>query len=337
MTGVGPTPAQAVWFTAPRTAEILDAAVPPPGPGEATVRAVVSLVSAGTELSVYRGEASGELGLETCAGSFDFPVKYGYQVVGEVLATGGGATVSTGDTVFVFHPHQTHFTVRTDGLLVAKVPPDLAPERAAFAHLLSVALTSQLDVPTRFADCVVVFGQGVVGCLAAQLVRRTAGRLVVVDPIESRRQRARLFGADAAVGPDAAAEAVDQLSGGRGADAAIEASGSPAALQCAIEVTGQAGTIVAVSYFGTRVVPLVLAPQFHFRRQRIVSSQTNPFGGDFGPRWDWPRVQGAAFDLLRSDWLQTPVTHRVPFLDAARGYQLLDQRPDEAMSVVFEY
>jgi hypothetical protein len=40
----------AVWFTAPRRAEVLAEAVRAPGDGEVTVRTLVSLISAGTEL-----------------------------------------------------------------------------------------------------------------------------------------------------------------------------------------------------------------------------------------------------------------------------------------------
>ena len=51
---------------------------------------------------VYRGKvpAGDSLGLETCAGSFGFPVKYGYQVVGEVVAAGAEAGYHPGDIVF---------------------------------------------------------------------------------------------------------------------------------------------------------------------------------------------------------------------------------------------
>src|SRR5260221_12866222 len=86
------TAAKALWFTAARTAEVLDETVQPPAQGQVTVSSIISLVSSGTELLIYRGEGAGELGLETCEGSFEFPVKYAYQVVGEVAAGGPGSS-----------------------------------------------------------------------------------------------------------------------------------------------------------------------------------------------------------------------------------------------------
>ena len=80
--------ARALWFTAARQAELREEAVREPEGTEVCVRAIVSLVSAGTEMLIYRGEGptDDDLGLETCEGSFSFPIKYAYQVVGEVVA-----------------------------------------------------------------------------------------------------------------------------------------------------------------------------------------------------------------------------------------------------------
>jgi 2-desacetyl-2-hydroxyethyl bacteriochlorophyllide A dehydrogenase len=331
--------ARALWFTAPRRAELLTEVAAKPRPDQVTVRAIVSLVSAGTEMLVYRGEvpASDSLGLETCAGNFGFPVKYGYQVVGEVVAAGAEAGYQPGDVVFARHPHQDLFTMRSTNSLLTRVPRDMQPERAVFVNLLEVALNCALDVPVRFGDVVVVFGYGVVGSFCAQLSRRTAGRLVVVDPIAERRTAALSRGADAAVSPEEAAGAIADVSNGRGADICIEASGAPSAVQEAVRACAQEGTIVEVSYFGTRKVPLVLSPEFHFRRQRIVSSQVGSIGSGLQPRWDLERRDGVAFELLKSDWVATPVSHRYVFDEAPDAYRVLDENARAATGILLVF
>ena len=67
--------ARAVWFTAPRTAELRLAEVDPPGPGQLLVEAECSAVSAGTELLAYRGQVPPGLSpdLPTVEGRFEFP------------------------------------------------------------------------------------------------------------------------------------------------------------------------------------------------------------------------------------------------------------------------
>jgi threonine dehydrogenase-like Zn-dependent dehydrogenase len=331
--------AHGLWFTAARRAELLAEPVKKPTGPEVTIRAITSLVSAGTEILVYRGElgAEDELGLETCAGSFGFPVKYAYQVVGEVIEAGPEARFKPGQILFVRHPHQDYFTVRSDGWLISAVPDGLSPERAVFVNLLEVALNCDLDVPVRIGDCVVVYGQGVVGSFAAQLSRRMAGSVIVVDPIIERRKAALEWGADAAFAPSDAAAGIAERTGGRGADICIEATGSPSALQAAISAAGQEATIAVISFFGTRTVPLVLSPEFHYRRQRIVSSQVSSLGSGLQPRWSRERRNAVAFDLLRRDWLVTPISHRLPFSRAPEAYAILDTSPGEAMGIVLEY
>lgn len=331
--------ARGLWFTAARRAELIKEPVKKPTGTEVTVRAIASLVSAGTEMLVYRGElpAEDDLGLETCVGNFGFPVKYAYQVVGEVVEAAADARFKPGQMLFVRHPHQDLFTVRSDSWLVSAVPDGLSPERAVFVNLLEVALNCHLDVPVRFGDVVVIYGQGVVGSLVAQLARRLAGRVAVVDPIAGRRAAALAWGADAALAPQDAAAAISDMTEGRGADICIEATGAPSALQASIMAAGQEGTVVVLSFFGVRKVSLVLSPEFHYRRLRVVSSQVSSLGSGLQPRWSRERRNAAAFDLLRSDWLVTPVSHELPFSRAPEAYAILDTSPQDAMGIVLKY
>src|SRR3712207_1953011 len=57
--------ARALWFTAPRTAELRPERVPPPEPGEVRVRTIASAISHGTEMLVYRGEVPSGLPLRS--------------------------------------------------------------------------------------------------------------------------------------------------------------------------------------------------------------------------------------------------------------------------------
>src|SRR5581483_11805988 len=106
--------ATALWWTAPRRGELRPEPLPPPGPGEVVVQAIASGISAGTELLVYRGEVPPDLPLDlpTLAGSFRYPIKYGYASVGRVAAVGVAVRDrAPGDLVFALHPHQSAYVV----------------------------------------------------------------------------------------------------------------------------------------------------------------------------------------------------------------------------------
>ena len=135
--------ATALWFPARRVAELRPETAPAPGPGEVRVRAVLSAVSHGTEMLVYRGEVPEDLPLDlpTFAGGFSFPIKHGYASAGRIIDTGPGVdNLSPGDLVFVHHPHQDVFTVPAD--LPVRLPETLDPVRAVFfANLIFTSRT----------------------------------------------------------------------------------------------------------------------------------------------------------------------------------------------------
>jgi 2-desacetyl-2-hydroxyethyl bacteriochlorophyllide A dehydrogenase len=282
---------------------------------------------------VYRGETSPQDRMPaTSQGTFPFPVKYGYQVVGRVAAVGADSGFAVGDRVFARHPHQERFTITAQPAFVVPLPDDLDDASATFINLTRVALTGLLDVPVRVGEVAVVFGQGIVGMMCARLARLSASAVVVVDRFAKRRELALKYGADAAVEPADAAAAVAEFSHGRGADVVYEASGAAAALQAALEVVAIEGEIVAVSLYGTTPVPLRLVPEFHYRRPRITSSQA----GD-QRRWDWVRRTEATVGLLRKLSVTEMIGTRVPFAEASRAYDVIDRNPQDNLGVLLTY
>lgn len=324
---------QAVWFTGPCSTQLRTAPVRDPIAGEILVRATRSLISAGTEMIVYRGDTTpGDRMPPTSEGTFPFPVKYGYQVVGEVIAAGAQSGYRAGDRVFARHPHQDLFTIEARPEYVARVPRDVDDVSATFLNLIRVALTAVLDVPVKVGETAVVLGQGIVGTMCARIAGLNAGQLLVADRFEKRRDLARRYGVSVAVAPEEVTDTVLELTGGRGADVVYEASGAPAALQTAIDIAADRGEIVAVSMYGKQEVPLRLVPEFHFRRLRITSSQMTD-----QVRWDWARRTAASFDLLQRFGTDGLVTTTVPFSDAAKAYDLLDRDPASVLGVVLDY
>lgn len=323
----------------PGAAEILDEDVAAPGSGEIQVRALRSAISHGTELLVFRGHVppGTTLDLPTLAGSFDFPIKYGYASVGAVEEVGSGvAELSIGDRVFCLHPHQTEYVVPAD--LAWRLPPDLDPERAIFAANVETALNVLLDGPVRLGERVAVFGQGVVGLLVGLLARRNgAGRLVVVDPYERRRELAVALGADAALDPaEATPTGLSERLGGP-PDLVYEASGSPPALQAAIDAVADEGTVMVCSWYGTTDVPLMLGGRFHRGRVRLRSTQVGRIAADLSSRWDSARRRETVIGLLASLPLDRLVSHVIPFEAAPSAYRLLTERPAETVQVVLTY
>ena len=331
--------ARALWFTAPRTATLREETVPPPGPGEVRVEAISSAVSAGTELLVYRGKVPQGLPLDlpTFEGSYAFPIKYGYAAAGLVLDVGPGVEhLRAGATVFVHHPHQEVFVV--PATMPVLLPDSLDPLQGVFFANLETALNIVHDTPLRLGETAIVFGAGVVGLLVTRLLNLAgAGTVLVVDPLEGRRKSALVAGAVDAFGPESLDGRIMGITGGRGVDVAVEASGSGAALRAAIGAVATEGTVVVASWYGTKPVALDLGGHFHRGRVRLRSSQVGRSNPELAPRWDRTRRTETVLGLLERLDLEPLISHRLPFDTAPEAYPLLEERPGEAVQVVFTY
>lgn len=337
---VSPSVATAVWFPRTREVELRQEPLPPVGPGEVRVRAVASAISHGTEMLVYRGQVPPDLPLDLPAlrGGFSFPIKYGYASVGRIEETGAGVTeFRVGDLVFVYHPHQDLYVVPAS--TIVPLPEGLKPEIGVFLANLETAVNVMLDAGVRLGERVVIFGQGVVGLLLTQLVRRVgADLIVVVDPLPLRRELALAVGADVALSPgDGLPNEIRALCDGVGADVALEASGNGEALGQAIESVVFQGTVVVCSWYGTKPVNLMLGGSFHRGRVRLVSSQVSNLDPTLQPRWSRDRRMRVARGLLGELRLEPLITQRVPFERADEAYRQVDLHPGETVQLLLTY
>ena len=307
-------------------------------PDEVALSACYSAISHGTEMLVYRGQVSDGMNLDlpTFEGSFAFPIKYGYAVVGTVTAVGSAVSGMTeGDSVFALHPHQTRCHVQQS--LVHKIPAAVPLKAAVLAANMETAINIMHDTRPALGDVVVVIGLGVVGLLVAWLLSRQSVQVIAVDPAAHRRACARQLGVQTVVHPDEAPQLVRTQSHQRGADCVIEVSGNPQALPMALDIVGQEGLIVVASWYGNKPVTLDLGSRFHRGRVRMKSSQVGQLAPDLAPRWDYQRRMSVVWELLSLFPFQTVITHEYRFLDAAIAYQDIDQQLVPMIQTVLAY
>ncbi|MFW6126064.1 MAG: zinc-binding alcohol dehydrogenase, partial [Chloroflexota bacterium] len=146
---------RSLWFGQARQIELREEELGSPGDHDILVAALYSGISHGTEMLVYRGEAPRYLtvdpSVDTMEGSFGFPIKFGYSSVGQVAKRGPGVTgLRCGDTVFVHHPHQSHYVVPQQ--LAFKLPPNLSPVLGVFASNLETAVNCLHDADIKLGD-----------------------------------------------------------------------------------------------------------------------------------------------------------------------------------------
>jgi 2-desacetyl-2-hydroxyethyl bacteriochlorophyllide A dehydrogenase len=295
--------ARAFWVVEPGRGEIRRESLPPPAADEVMVHALYSGISRGTEALVFQGRVPESEWARMRApfqdGEFPGPIKYGYASVGRVEC---GPHDLKGKMVFVLHPHQTRYVVPASAVHV--LPGDVPPARAVLAANLETALNGLWDARPHVGDNVVVIGAGTVGCLVAWLAARIPGCAVqLVDVNPHRALAAERLGVSFRRPADAAREA----------DVVFHASGSPEGLQLGLEIAGIDATIVEMSWFGDRQVPLPLGGAFHSKRLTIKSSQVGRVAPTQRARWNTGRRMALAIALLADASLDTLITGESPF------------------------
>jgi len=134
---------------------------------------------------------------------------------------------------------------------VYKVPEELTDEQVLFlADILPTAYeVGVLNGGVQPGDTVAIVGAGPVGLAAIMTAKLyTPGRIIAIDLAESRLAKALEFGADVTInnGTEDAVERVMELTGGLGADVAIEAVGIPATFELCTELVRPGGRIANV-------------------------------------------------------------------------------------------
>jgi len=166
---------------------------------------------------------------------------------------------------------------------------------------------------------------------------------VTLDQHPLRREQSLAMGAHTSLdptAPEALSQLLSLLQEGRpyaGADLTYELSGNPAALDQAIAATGFNGRVVIGSWYGQKRAGLDLGGRFHRSRIRLISSQVSTIAPEWGGRWTKSRRLEVAWWMLQQLRPAHLITHRFPITQAAHGYALLDQNPEQAIQVVLTY
>ncbi len=353
--------------------ELIDVPAPRPRDGHVVIRTRASLVSAGTERMLVDFGRAGLLDkarsqpdkvkqvldkvltdgllptLDAVRAKLDQPLPLGYCNAGVVVAVGRGVDdLAPGDRVVSNGPHAELVSVPRN--LVATIPGDIPDEQAAFTVLGAIALEGlRLAVPT-LGERFVVTGLGLVGLLAAQLLRASGCHVLGLDVAESRLALARTLGIETYLvrdGGDPVAAAMD-WSGGRGVDGVLIAASTDSSepVRQAAAMARQRGRIVLLGVTG---LELERAPFFAKELTFQVSCSYGP--GRYDPsyedkgrdypfghvRWTAGRNFAAVLDQIAAGRLDVAslISHRVPFADAGHAWKLISD--PTSLGIILQY
>jgi 2-desacetyl-2-hydroxyethyl bacteriochlorophyllide A dehydrogenase len=305
-------------------------------PEDILIQTSASIVSAGTELSIWAG-------MESWA---PLPTTPGYGSVGKVLEIGKSVdNVVPGDLIFTHGPHQNIALAKN---YAQKIPDGLDPNVAVLTRMAGVSITSVLVSDRKIGDTVAVCGLGLVGNLAAQLFALSGCSVVGIDVSPARLKAMQACGVDTVLdGKTDMAKTLKELTGGRGVHAFVDATGLPAIIESSIDSIAPGGECILLgtprgAYQGD-LVPLLRS--IHLANQSIQLKGAH--------EWLFPRYRSQTKDSLISieqnnekllhlfadgKLITDPLlTHVISPEEAPSAYEALRNRDESYLGVVFNW
>jgi predicted dehydrogenase/threonine dehydrogenase-like Zn-dependent dehydrogenase len=343
-------------------------------PGHLLIRTTASLISAGTEKMLVEFGKANLLNkarqqpekvrqvldkvktdgliptINAVRHKLDQPIPMGYCNVGVVLEVGPEVTgFSPGDRVVSNGNHAEVVCVPKN--LCVKIPDTVSEESAAYAVIGAIGLQGiRLAQPT-LGEAFVVTGMGLVGLVAAQLLRAHGCRVLGIDYDQRKLELARQFGCetvDLSAGQDPLV-AAHAFSRGRGVDAVLitASTKSNEPVHQAALMSRKRGRIVLVGVAG-----LELNRNDFYQKELSLQVSCSYGPGRYDPiyeqkgqdypvgfvRWTEQRNFEAVLDMLAEGRLDAAplTTHRFPLGEASTAYETI-RGGEYALGVILQY
>jgi L-iditol 2-dehydrogenase len=295
-------------------------------------------------------------------GTYHFPTIPGHEFAGVIAAVNSGDEALMGRKAAVFplipcgkcaacqigeypqcHDYD-YYGSRRDGafaeyIAVKKwnlvfVPEEVPLEHAAMCEPCAVAIHALSQGGISLGDTVLIFGAGTIGLLAAQIARGWgAGEVVLADVDQTKLDFARGLGFTHTVNTRSAGaeEYVRDLSGGRGADLALEAAGVSAAVEGCLKSVRTFGKVVLM---GNPAGNMDISQKAYWeilRKQLSLKGTWNSSYNDAHNDWRLA-VKCMAKGILD---LEKLITHRFSFSECGRAFELARKREEFYVKIMF--
>jgi L-iditol 2-dehydrogenase len=269
-----------------------------------------------------------------------YPVTPGHEWAGEIVETGnavGGLKPGdrvVGECVIESGEKIDHFGFSIDGAYsqlfkarpewLHKLPDAMSFQTGALVEPFTCGYYAiEANGRTNASETVVVSGGGNIGLCAAAAALGMGARVILVDPLPMRRAAAEKIGIDTTIDPAAgdALAKVLELTGGKGADLVIEASGHDSSLASVLDYARVGGRVTFVGISIGRKIAVELGK---------IQSKSLTIKGTIGSPGVWP---AALRFLARTKLDLSPIqTH---FFDLTKGVEAFEfgKNPKECIKV----
>lgn len=286
-------------------------------------------------------EGAQPLGYSLCGEITEISGNVGDLKVGDVVACAGGGYANHADEAVI------------PANLAVKLPEGVDPKSAGYTTIASIALQGVRLAEPTLGESAVVVGLGIIGQLAAQILKANGCRVFGTDLDEKQVELALKTGsidAGAVTGRDSVAALVSDFTRGRGADMTIICAGTSSnqPVEFAGEVTRKKGRVIVVGAVG-----MDLPRDSYFKKELSFAVSCSYGPGRYDPtyeesgidypypyvRWTEGRNMEAVLDLMENGSLDPlkPTTHTIPLEDSPKAYEIIASKSEPFCGILIEY
>ncbi len=304
------------------------------------VRTLYSIISPGTELSLFVGS---HIAINDPNNRYaKYPFLPGYSLMGEVVAIGKSVEdYHVGEIVYSTGYHAKYNIVSTNEeyMPLIKLDDMDVGEKSTFINLGLISMTAVLQSNFQIGDTAVVLGMGLIGNLAAQLLSIRGAEVVAVDVDEERLKIAQKTGIKNTILSDGSmdlSKSLKKLTGLDKADIIVEATGSPNLIIPALDLAKPLGQVLALGCTRENI-DLNVYEYIHRKGVHFIGAHGNMHGPEgFNSRMP---VSHYVLKLIELGALiiDPLITHKLPYWEAERGYDMLLNQQSQALGVLLDW
>ncbi|MFN3699288.1 MAG: zinc-dependent alcohol dehydrogenase [Dictyoglomus sp.] len=314
---------------------------------EALVENIYTMISPGTELSIYTGiDPEVYVPNSWC----HYPFKPGYIGVGRIIKVGKEVIdLKEGDVIYYFSNHTSHSIIRAgntvDKSFFVKVSSEIDLKLVPITKFGTIALTSLRVSSFDSGDRVLIVGLGLVGNLAAQIFKIAGGKVIGVDLSKKRIEIAKKIGIDEIINSSEVdvKEKIMELTNREGVDIAVDAVGDSKIIIEISEFVKDMGEIILLGTprrsYETDITPLLRAIHLRWITLKGALEWCFPLYKCIGNKFSYEKNSLYILDLIREKKLVVKdlITHIVKPQDFKSAYEGLLNNKEEYLGVLIEW
>lgn len=308
--------AKALWHLNKMETAILEEEIVRNGDIRLLIKTNYSCISTGTETLVANGNVPNALKekmrVNYMGGSFDFPIKYGYSLVGET---------EDGRYVHLMHPHQDKLFAREADLFT--IPANLPLKRATLLSNMETTINAVWDAQLKGDEKILIIGFGGIGALLALTVNQYTGiNPSVLELDKNKLKKAQYLGFSMDDGDF---------------DIIFHTSSSNTGLQFALDHVRKDGSVIELSWYGDKQLNLHLGGSFHYNRVKLISSQVSTVS-PFAPVEGYRERKEIACQILLNDAFDEIISHEILFEETPAHFDSLKTSGiNSALATIINY